>query len=43
MKTNDMTKHNHQTKKEWLAKEVAKVVNAGKTWVPGYPVVGDIL
>jgi len=26
-----MAKRNHQTKKKWLAKEVAKAVNAGKT------------
>lgn len=32
MKTADMAKRNHETKKEWLAKEVAKAVNAGKVW-----------
>lgn len=27
-----MAKRNHETKKEWLAQEVAKAVNAGKIW-----------
>jgi hypothetical protein len=32
MKTTDIAKRNHKTKKEWLAKEVARAVIAGKTW-----------
>ena len=27
-----MERRNHETKKEWLAKEVARAVNAGKAW-----------
>ena len=27
-----MARRNHETKKEWLAKEVALAVNAGKAW-----------
>jgi len=28
-----MARRNGETKKEWLAKEVAKAVNAGKAWI----------
>jgi len=27
-----MARRNHETKKEWLAKEMARAVNAGKAW-----------
>ena len=27
-----MARRNHETKAEWLAREVAKAVNAGKAW-----------
>jgi len=30
--TTDMARRNHETKKEWLDREVARAVNAGKPW-----------